>query len=173
MPYILRPATQADAAFLWQMLYLAAHMADGNEPFASIYDHPELAKYVRNWPRANERGLIAADSTSGALAGAAWLRFFPEGERDYGFIDAQTPELAIAVEPAHQGQGVATLLLQQLLAEAQTRYPAVGLTVREGNPALRLYERAGFQTVSQVVNRVGTLSFLMVKRFNEQAGPML
>jgi GNAT superfamily N-acetyltransferase len=137
------------------MLYLAAHMAEGHEPFEGIYDHPELAKYVRGWPRANELGLISVEIDTGDLAGAAWLRFFPEGERDYGFVDTHTPELAIAVSPNHQGRGVATLLLQQLLAEAQAHYPAI-----------RLYERAGFLVTNQVVNRVSTMSFLMVKRFN-------
>ena len=162
----VRPANATDTPFLWQMLYIAAHMAEGHEPMEGIYDHPELAKYVRDWPRANELGVIAVDMETGAAAGAAWLRFFPEGERDYGFIDEQTPELAIAVRAEHQGQGVATLLLQHLLADAQAHYPAVGLTVREGNPAIRLYERQGFQAIGQVVNRVGTMSLLMVRRFN-------
>lgn len=166
MPYTTRLATQADTPFLWQMLYLAAHMADGHEPFEGIYDHPELARYLKDWPRHTDLGVIAFDIDSGQPVGAAWTRLLIGDDKTDTYIDDTIPELAIGVHPQHQGRGLGTLMLNHLLAEAPAHYPAVGLTVRADNPAFRLYERVGFQTIGQVINRVGTMSFLMVKRFS-------
>jgi len=166
MTYTTRLATASDAAFMWQMLYIAAHMADGQEPFEGIYDHPELARYMRGWPRPSDLGVVAFETESGELVGAAWVRILIGAEKTDTYIDDATPELAIGIKPEHQGHGIGTLLLQHLLSEAPARYPAVGLSVRDGNPAIHLYERQGFQTIGQVVNRVGTMSFVMVRRFS-------
>jgi ribosomal protein S18 acetylase RimI-like enzyme len=40
-------------------------------------------------------------------------------------------------------------MLQRVLATAETRYPAVSLSVSVSNPARRLYEREGFVPVSR------------------------
>jgi ribosomal protein S18 acetylase RimI-like enzyme len=166
MTYTTRLATAADAPFMWQMLYIASHMADGHEPFEGIYDHPELARYMSDWPRVDDLGVVAYEIESGELVGAAWFRILIGDEKTDTYIDEATPELAIGIKPEHQGHGIGTLMLQHLLAEAQAHYPAVSLSVRDGNPAIRLYERQGFQTIGQVVNRVGTMSFVMVRHFS-------
>ncbi|MFF0455641.1 hypothetical protein [Nocardia africana] len=58
-------------------------------------------------------------------------------------------------------------MLRRLPADARQHYDAVSLSVRQTNPALRLYERLGFVIVpgSQLVNRAGTTSVTMVHRF--------
>ena len=54
----------------------------------------------------------------------------------------------IFVVPAHQRRGLGRLLLTNgLRAAAAAGHGAAGLTVSEGNPAKRLYERFGFQAV--------------------------
>ena len=65
--------------------------------------------------------------------------------RGYGYIDDATPELSIAVRPAHRGKGVGTQLMSRLLKEAGSRYEAISLSVSEENPAMRLYCRLGFE----------------------------
>ncbi|MFC6591580.1 GNAT family N-acetyltransferase [Deinococcus lacus] len=53
---------------------------------------------------------------------------------------------ALAVAPAARGQGVGRQLLAAAKAEAQARgLRGAALLVEPGNPAQRLYERAGFQ----------------------------
>jgi ribosomal protein S18 acetylase RimI-like enzyme len=63
--------------------------------------------------------------------------------------------------PAAIGQGIGGALLGALLAQARGQYPAVALSVRESNPAIRLYKRHGFTVVDTVTNRVGGRSFVM------------
>jgi ribosomal protein S18 acetylase RimI-like enzyme len=43
-------------------------------------------------------------------------------------------------------------------------HPAIVLSVREANPARRLYERMGFAVVDIAVNRVGGSSYVMLKQ---------
>jgi ribosomal protein S18 acetylase RimI-like enzyme len=54
----------------------------------------------------------------------------------------------IALMPKHRGAGLGSGLLRDLLARADERGFAVGLHVEAGNPALRLYQRLGFECFS-------------------------
>lgn len=74
------------------------------------------------------------------------------------------PELAIGLVPSARDRGVGGLLLGALFASAEDRYPAIALSVREGNPAVRLYARHGFVEEGRVVNRVGKTSLVMRRR---------
>ena len=51
----------------------------------------------------------------------------------------------IALLPAHRGSGTGTSLLGDLLAEADADGKSVTIHVERLNPALRLYERLGFE----------------------------
>ncbi len=59
MDYFTRPVTQQDELFLWQMLYEAAHMAEeGNLRMQDAINHPDLAKYVKNWGLKDDIGFL-------------------------------------------------------------------------------------------------------------------
>jgi ribosomal protein S18 acetylase RimI-like enzyme len=61
----------------------------------------------------------------------------------------------IYVAPAHRQRGVATALLARVAAGAVERgCPFVELTVRDDNPARRLYRRTGFMPVRHSVSYV-------------------
>jgi ribosomal protein S18 acetylase RimI-like enzyme len=129
-----------------------------------IRDDPYLARYVQGWGREGDLGVIG--ETGGDLVGAAWVRLLVGDEQnDIAFVDAETPELAIAVLPGHEGGGKGTTLMRALIARSRPVYPGIVLTVREVNPAVRFYERLGFETVDRVVNRVATASLKMLLRF--------
>ena len=49
--------------------------------------------------------------------------------------------------PGYRGQGIGTRLLIVLLDAASERYDAASLSVQADNPALRLYQRLGFEIV--------------------------
>ena len=145
--YHIRPLAQDDAHCLWEMLYQAIHVPPGAAPpDREIIHAPELAHYVAGWGRPGDLGYLAVDA-EGLLVGAAWLRLFSADDQGYGFVDAATPELAMAVMPGQRGQGVGSRLLAALLDAAAERYPAVSLNVQADNPAVRLYRRLSFEVV--------------------------
>ncbi|MCP2292579.1 GNAT family N-acetyltransferase [Nocardia amikacinitolerans] len=160
----LRPAVTADEPFLWAMLYEASHAADQGLTVADLATIPALARYVAKWGLDGDLGVIGGPAES--PSGAAWLRLLTGADAGYGYVDDTTPELAIAVAPRARGTGLGTAMLERLVADAAGRYPAVSLSVREENPARRLYQRMGFADVdgSRIVNRAGTTSVTMVLR---------
>ncbi len=91
----------------------------------------------------------AAPSDAGAV-GAAWYRVLTGDERGYGHVADDVPELSLAVAAAERGRGLGSRLLAALLDEARAAgLRALSLSVDPGNPALRLYERAGFRRVGE------------------------
>jgi ribosomal protein S18 acetylase RimI-like enzyme len=165
--YLLRLATAADEPFLWDMLFYAARMEqDGATSPAAAQAHPFLAPYVERWGRPGDLGLLALDPADRQPAGAAWLRLLGGSALHEPGGDDRVPELAIAVHPRAQGRGLGTLLLAELLRLARGHYPAIVLSVREDNPACRLYQRHGFEITETVVNRVGGKSLVMQYTFS-------
>jgi ribosomal protein S18 acetylase RimI-like enzyme len=150
MGYSLRRARVSDIDFLWVMLYEAAYAAeDGVPDAASLRRHAVLVRYVEGWGRRNDLGVVASDDETGELVGAAWVRLLTGDASGYGYIDDETPELAIAVLPPHRGRGLGERMLRELLDRALADFDAVSLSVRADNPALRLYERTGFLPVGE------------------------
>jgi len=56
----------------------------------------------------------------------------------------------IALLPAYQNQGIGTFLLKNILEEARKTHKTVSLHVEKTNPALKLYERLGFERKTEV-----------------------
>lgn len=153
-----------DEDFLWVMLYYAAHMdKDGVTSLYAAKKSPYLATYVAGWGRPTDLGVIGYHNHT--PLGAVWSRLLIGDNKTYGYVDDQTPELAAAVLPAYNGQGIGTKLLYAYLDIARTIFPAVALNVRADNPALKLYQRVGFQIIGEIVNRVGTKSYNMLITF--------
>lgn len=158
----LREAAADDVDFLWTALYYASHsFEEEGVTLMDIKTDPKLKRYVEGWGRPTDLGLIAAANDEDV--GAAWVRPLPEdAQNEPTFIDPETPELAIAVLPHRLGEGIGTLLLEELIGLSRPRYPAIVLSVRSGSEAVRLYERVGFRRVGEIRNRVGTRSLMMV-----------
>lgn len=148
--YLIEPLTESDAEILSDMLFHAIYVAPGTvPPPRAIIKEPELARYVEDWGRVNDVGLKAVDSRDRKLVGAAWVRLLAGENKGYGYVDDDTPELSIAVLPDYRGRGLGTRLLNALFSLARERYNAISLSVTKENPAKRLYERLGFQVVSE------------------------
>ena len=162
----IRLANPDDEPLLWDMLYLALYVPPGSPLFPrELVQTPDLARYVRRWGREHDLGAVALHSTREEPIGAAWLRLWAPDDRGYGYCDAETPELSMAVVPAHRGQGVGSRLLEHLLRAADERHQAVSLSVSADNPALRLYRRLGFVVVG------GRGPSLTMKRMRGKAHP--
>jgi GNAT superfamily N-acetyltransferase len=144
----IRPLTPIDEPFLWEMLYQAIYIPQGQAaPSRNIIQQPEIARYVQGWGKPGDRGFLALHATTNQPIGAIWVRVFPIEAPGYGYVDDQTPELAMAVLPGDRGQGVGTQLLATLI-NSQSELPLC-LSVSQGNPVVRLYERFGFTIVGQ------------------------
>ena len=169
MAVVVLLATEADEAVLWQALFDAAHLGDdGHTSVEAAQNRADLTHYVAGWPRSGDLGVIAVDSQTNAPLGAAWVRLLTGDERGFGWVEDTIPELAIGLLPGYRGQGIGTAMLTRLLEAAKGVYPGVSLSTRANNPpAVRLYERCGFQKVagSEVVNWTGGVSYNMVIRF--------
>ena len=55
----------------------------------------------------------------------------------------------IALLPEHRGSGIGTKLLRELQEEARAAGKPLTIHVEKYNPALRLYERLGFQRIEE------------------------
>ncbi|MEO1210495.1 MAG: N-acetyltransferase [Cyanobacteria bacterium J06638_20] len=145
----IRSLTPDDEVFLWEMLYQALHVPEGHPPLPrEIVQHPELARYVQDWGREGDCGFLASDAMIGQPIGAVWLRSSVGENKGYGYVDDTIPELSIAILPTYRGQGIGTQLLTHLVASECGRSP-ISLSVSADNPAMRLYERFGFEVVRQ------------------------
>ena len=162
----IRPITEDDIPFLWDMLYYAAHMFEDDLTTSdSAKNDPHLNIYVKEWGRHGDYGLIAYNPQDLRKLGAVWLRLIIEDKSNYGYYNDETPELAIAVLPELVGQGIGSALLSSLIDNVKTKVPSIVLTVRSNNQAKNLYERNGFIVIDEVVNRVGTKSSKMLLKF--------
>lgn len=171
-PPTLRPATADDAEALWLFVGWAGEALDRRGEGADPREVPKLRRYVEGFgDRPGDVGVVAVGA-SGRVVGGAWARLLVGDERsDETFVDDQTPEVAIAVRPSQRGRALGDALLAALVEAARRAgHPALVLSVREGNPARRLYERHGFRAIGTVTNRVGGRSTQMLLRLGRDEG---
>jgi GNAT superfamily N-acetyltransferase len=123
------------------MQYEAFFVPPGGEPFPrSILDEPAIRPYHADFgSEPGDVGVVAVDD--GRPVGAAWVRQVV----GYGYVDDRTPELGVAVVPDRRGEGIGSTLLTALF----DRVPRCSLSCDVRNPAMRIYERLGFEVVER------------------------
>jgi aspartate racemase len=154
---LLRSLRAEDEPFLWRMLTYAASMGGSEESVEAAKKDPMLYGYAKEYGREGDTGVVA--EIDGVCVGAAWARLGEPHPTKRWTKD--TPELAIATMPGYRGQRIGEKLMHSLIQQLKGRFPALVLSVREENPAVRLYERLGFVTEEIITNRVGGRSLAM------------
>jgi ribosomal protein S18 acetylase RimI-like enzyme len=145
-----RPAGPDDVQFLRKMMYEAAAWNPDwpREQTLAALSHPMLERYVRDWGRQGDAGVVA--ELDAEPVGAAWYRLFTEQEPGFGFVDEKTPELGIAVVPLHRRKGIGETLLRALMVQArEDGFQALSLSVAAHNRSRMMYERVGFKKVRE------------------------
>lgn len=144
----LRPAAGDDAPFLTEMLIDAVNWhPERHLSKARILSDPVLSRYVSGWPRPDDGGVVA--TVAGRPIGAAWWRFFSAEDPGYGFVEADVPELSIAVSEAWRGRGVGRMLVRAAQRAAAARNRRLSLSVERANRAQALYLSEGFRVLSR------------------------
>jgi GNAT superfamily N-acetyltransferase len=146
--YILRPLTGDDEVVLREMLYQALSPPGAEAPSREIMQRPEYARYVEGWGRPADRGYVVHDKDEGTILGAVWLRAPVECSPG-----DEPPELAFVVRAGHRHRGIGASLLTQLV-RTNPRLSTVLLRVGANSPAVRLFERFGFEIADQSAQSV-------------------
>lgn len=184
---MIRKLKKDEEPLLEELLYHAVFVPPGESPPArDVIYIPEVYRYIENWGRPGDVCLVS--ELDGVITGMAWARWFAHDQKSYGFVDEDTPEIAIALYPQYRGCGVGTQLLRELLrrlgdgnveeenaaqdkakprdiddhtisiTDTRKNTQWVSLSVDKRNPAVRLYRRLGFE----ILQEHGT-EYVMVK----------
>jgi ribosomal protein S18 acetylase RimI-like enzyme len=163
--YFLRSSEQKIAT---DMLHYAARLDDARKTLQEV---PKLAMYEKYYGlNGTDLGLYALGGHD--IYGAAWIRLLREFDDAEAFIDEQTPVLNIAVKPQFRGQGVGSLMLEQLIAEAGALYESMSVAVVKESRAVSFFERFGFVTVEGVLRHShvdDAVLIVMVKALPKEA----
>jgi len=135
----LRPETQADLEFLYQLyastreqeMALTGWGADQQEAFLRMQFDAQRTHYLRYYPNASFQIIEHQSRPIGRLYVDRW-------EKEIRIMD-------IALLPEFCGQGIGSRLIQTILDEGQQSGKVVSIHVEQFNPARRLYLRLGFQ----------------------------
>jgi [ribosomal protein S18]-alanine N-acetyltransferase len=156
----IREMTTHEIPFLEDMLHQAIFTPEGSPlPEKSIIFEPFLHHYIKDFGQKHDFALVA--EFEGKLIGAIWSRLFSSKQKGYGFVDAKTPELSMAIDFPHRNSGVGAILLHEILEKLKKRdYKKVSLSVDMRNFAFPFYKKMGFKT-----HEIKDNSAIMVHKF--------
>ena len=145
MDHQIRPIRQAELPLLKDFLYEAIFIPEGTPaPPREIVDDESLQVYIRDFGNLPDDRCLVAES-DGKVVGAIWSRIM----NDYGHIADDVPSLAISLYKDYRNKGIGTELLGQMLNLLKVDgYRSVSLSVQKANYAMNMYQKAGFQVIS-------------------------
>ena len=160
----IRPIQPQEYPVLEDFLYNAIFLLPDAEPVPrEIIFEPEIFIYIKDFGNKDDCGVVAEEN--GKIVGAAWTRIIPA----YGHIDDKTPELAISVLPEWRGKSIGTQMMNFLFYQLRKRgYKQTSLSVQKNNPAVRFYERLGYEMTGEKLDHAGHEDYLMIKKLQNE-----
>ena len=138
---LIRELNTDGTELLKDFIYEAIFVPEGEDPpDRSIIFNPEISMYYEGFGRRPGDHCIVADD-GGRIVGAVWTRLM----HDYGYVDDETPSLAISLYREYRGNGIGTEMMRRMLELLkQQGYRKVSLSCQKANKAVDLYRRYGF-----------------------------
>jgi len=160
----VRPVTDADMPFCWDMLYEAAIVSSALRglPMADVLGRPGVTDRLSAWGRPGDLGCVAV-TIDGAALGAAWQRLLAPtrpglGER----APDDAPEITIAVRRGYRGLGVGSALLAALAGRArEAGWQRLAVSVDPQGGAVRFFRRHGFVAAGRRVGPLGVRELMI------------
>ena len=145
MNYQIRPIRPSDVPLLKDFLYEAIFIPEGAvAPPRDIVDDENLQVYIRDFGKSPDDYCLVAEADD-KIVGAIWSRIMD----DYGHIADDTPSIAISLYKEYRNQGIGSELLKQMLDLLKGKgYKSVSLSVQKANYAMKMYQKAGFNILS-------------------------
>ena len=146
LPIVFRELRPDERPLLREFLLRAIYLPEGTPPPPpEIVESPELKIYFEDFGLHDaDHALVAAAGEE--VIGCVWCRRM----HDFGYVDPQTPSLALSLREEYRGRGIGTRLLENMLRLLRRKdYAQVSLSVQKANPAFRLYKRLGFETARE------------------------
>jgi len=156
----IRVMWESDYERLPELLYQAIYIPKGEKwPPRNIINEPEIFVYIKDFgTQSGDCGVVA--ERNGQTVGAAWTRIIPA----FGHVDNKTPELAISLLPGFRGYGIGTKLMKKLFGILRENgYQQTSLSVQKDNPAVRFYQRLGYEVSGERLDHAGHEDYLMIK----------
>jgi len=142
-PVTLRAATAADRELLVAVfastrmdeLALTDWSEEQKNQFCRMQFAAQDSHYRQHYPTAEYSVIELAGAAAGRLTLDRW-------QNEIRVMD-------IAILPEYRGRGIGSHLLRALQDEAAAAGKCLSIHVERSNPALRLYQRLGFQTLEE------------------------
>ena len=145
MDYQIRPIHSTEIPLLKDFLYEAIFIPEGTvTPPRDILDDESLQVYIQDFGKSSDDYCLVAE-VGDKVVGAIWSRIM----NDYGYIADDVPSIAISLYKEYRNQGIGSVLLKQMLDLLKSKgYKSVSLSVQKANYAMRMYQKAGFNILS-------------------------
>ena len=145
MNYQIRLIHPSEVPLLKDFLYEAIFIPEGAvAPPRDIIDDDNLQVYIRDFGKSSDDYCLVAEADD-KVVGAIWSRIM----NDYGHIADDVPSIAISLYKEYRNQGIGSDLLKQMLDLLKEKgYKSVSLSVQKANYAIKMYQKAGFNILS-------------------------
>lgn len=143
---VIREIKSHEIPLLTDFLYEAIFQPDNKPKIPrTVLQDPMIWAYVdRFGTRPEDFCLVAL--VDGVIVGAAWSR----NGCSYGKVDDTTPELAISLYSEYRNKGIGSRLLALFLGTMSEKgFGKVSLSVDKTNYAVKMYRKAGFETIEE------------------------
>jgi ribosomal-protein-alanine N-acetyltransferase len=123
--------------------------SDNLDSVMAVMNRAFASRFGEAWTRSQLAGILPMAGVSLTIARD------PESDKAVGFSLSRTVAdeselLLIAVLPSHHRRGIGRRLLEDFVEHARNdRVARVHLEVRDGNPAVAMYQNAGFSPVGR------------------------